>query len=349
MSIDRSIGVLFANQTLVPYYSDTFALVCLIFSTVLVTFGIFVVILLLIILSKQFQSSSTILILYLGISNLLYQLCRATSGISVFLLQGWTKRLCIWGGFFSIFSSGEIYMSLQLIALEGYLKICHGYHISPTVTYVALFCANTMILAISTVTLLFPDTALQLVPSGSYCIATFYSHNMAPFIVSITAITVLVSTNFILIYCYSSIFFKYYFRKKVESDIVENIIQPKTWNVAISTSEKIVFKKCAFLSLSFIILWGFELVCIIVEFVRKEPLPPFYSALAAVLAGTHTFIEPMLIVHFDAKLKKEIYELFGVTQRKSSIRSEIAGDRLGRNLDIRSPRVMSTVIIERYK
>jgi hypothetical protein len=133
-----------------------------------------------------------------------------------------------------------------------------------------------------------------------------------------------------------SIFFKYYHRKTALPGTCSlPLSPPKVWTRKLTSSEIVVFKKCLAISISFILLWGLQLVTIIIEFCTKQPLPPVYSSIIGVLLMLQSFLDPILIAYFDTNLKVEVYELVGYKRKSTSSMQEktpIDGPVYGNNI-----------------
>ena len=318
MENDTSIGAVFATSALLPYYNNTFALSCFILTTIIGVVGIAGVSLLLKVLLKELTASSSLLMLTLCMSDLLMQVSNTYFFFAVVSTNGRNRNLCIWNGICIILSAGGIYISLILIAVERYLYLCHGYKLSIQQSLICLFLFGIAAVCMTILILLFADTSLQLVPSRAHCIMAFSSRQPVPVILSVLSILLIIITSSTLIFCYLSIFFKYYSRKKSLSTS-EEVLSKRSWIAKISSPEIIVFKKCMALSLSFLILWGSELVCILIEFGRGRNLPPAYSSILRILILTQTALDPILITYFDTKIRREILDLLGFGRTRGNL------------------------------
>ena len=228
---------------------------------------------------------------------------------------GWWKELCVWNGLLNITGAGGIFAALIQIATERYLSICIGRPIPIFYAWTSFAFSSLFSIGVGAYAIITFETSLQLVSNNGYCIIAHHSHSQAPFILSIISIFTIVLASTILPFCYASVFFKYYFRKKKAPQT------SKSWP-EISASESIVLRKCLTLSFSFLILWGFELICIIVEFITERPLSPTYYSLSSLFACLHTLLDPFFITYFDAKLRFDIYDLLGVSNTPTMAKIE---------------------------
>ena len=72
--------------------------------------------------------------------------------------------------------------------------------------------------------------------------------------------------------------------------------------------------KCVSISATFVICWTPAMLMILISMITRTPFPATLEALFTLLASMSSTANPILIILFDASLKYDVYNMFGLTR-----------------------------------
>lgn len=144
------------------------------------------------------------------------------------------------------------------------------------------------------------------------CLLTWWSTN--PFITVLEVISILVISTGIssIVFSYQQLVQAYFKMKKKKGQ--------KPTEESAARDRKILIK-CVSISATFVLCWTPLMLMIVISMITRTPIPPTLEALFTIFAGISSVANPILIIIFDASLKYDVYNMFGLARllaRKAS-------------------------------
>ena len=271
-------------------------------------------------LAKDYENisvDSEIILIYC-VADGIFSVMELTMAIYDFSHGGFSlgKIGCIANAHIILLAAAASVMSVTMLTLNRYLIIIHHYYLSKLQTRLIIgsFFATLVALAVVFEVIGFSEYGVALMTLRLYCFLTFWS--MEPLAILSTAILtfLLFGSISFLFFAYYSIITFYMNAKKKQLINQQNIssLSGKSIKLPLSDNEIKLIKKCLAITCGYLACWFPYLLMVAVEFITQRPPTLWLDTTAAFFVCCGPAINGAVMILYDAKVKRNVYELLGI-------------------------------------
>ena len=189
--------------------------------------------------------------------------------------------------------------------------MCHGYFASWSKTGLLILICWLVALA-APAFVIFPTLPNSIIlANGATCYPNFTSQDPIIKGVLLIAVMLMFSTGLIMVFCYTSVFIKYQSilrRKEGGGEISRNE------ETALSPKSKLLLKKLVLITMTSIATFQPIVISFAVMLATKAEIHDNAQTVVLTIFEIGLLINPTLIYHLDAKLKRSVNEILGINK-----------------------------------